>query len=87
MFRTFSQYLDQFQLQKLGILVNYAISKFYVDSVNQGKLTEYAIEGMLEKLDPHSSYLSPAEVKSANESLQRKAFEGIGISLIWLTIQ
>ncbi len=74
----FSQYLDQFQLQKLGFSLS-AISKFYVDSVNQGKLTEYAIEGMLEKLDPHSSYLSPAEVKSANESLQG-SFEGIGIS-------
>ena len=33
---------------------------------------------MIEKLDPHSSYLTAKEVKEANEPLQGN-FEGIGV--------
>ena len=33
-----------------------AINNYYVDSVDESKLVEDAIRGMLEKLDPHSSY-------------------------------
>ena len=32
-----------------------AITNLYVDSVNEEKLVEDAIRGMLEQLDPHSS--------------------------------
>ena len=39
---------------------------------------EDAIRGMLDKLDPHSSYLTPKEVKDANEPLNGN-FEGIGV--------
>ncbi len=55
-----------------------AITNLYVDSVDEGKLVEDAIRGMLEKLDPHSSYSTPAEVKSMTESLEG-SFEGIGV--------
>ena len=55
-----------------------AISNLYVDSVDEGKLVEDAIRGMLEKLDPHSSYLTPKQVKEANEPLNGN-FEGIGV--------
>ena len=44
-----------------------AISNLYVDSVDEKKLVEDAIRGMIDKLDPHSSYLTPKEVKSLNE--------------------
>ncbi len=50
----------------------------YVDTVNEEKLTEAAIEGMLKELDPHSTYMSKAEVEKANEPLQGN-FEGIGV--------
>ena len=33
-----------------------AIKQLYVDSVNEDKLVENAIKGMLEKMDPHSTY-------------------------------
>ena len=56
-------------LRKLAI-AQMAISNLYVDTVDNKKLTEDAIRGMLEKLDPHSSYLTPKEVKSFNEPLQ-----------------
>ena len=49
-----------------------------VDTVDEGKLVEDAIRGMLEKLDPHSSYADPEEVKAMNEPLQGN-FEGIGV--------
>ena len=55
-----------------------AINNLYVDSVDEQKLVEDAIRGMLDKLDPHSSYMTPKEVKSANEPLNGN-FEGIGV--------
>ena len=55
-----------------------AISSIYVDKVDDDKLVEDAIRGMLDKLDPHSSYMTPKEVKSANEPLNGN-FEGIGV--------
>lgn len=50
----------------------------YVDTVNEEKLTEAAIEAMLKDLDPHSTYMSKAEVEKANEPLVGN-FEGIGV--------
>ena len=55
-----------------------AITNLYVDSVDEKKLVEDAIRGMIDKLDPHSSYLTPKEVKSLNEPLNGN-FEGIGV--------
>jgi carboxyl-terminal processing protease len=54
------------------------IEYYYVDSVKQEKLTEDAIAGMLEKLDPHSVYISKSELKEMNEPLVGN-FEGVGI--------
>ena len=64
-------------LRKLNI-AELAINALYVDSVDENKLVEDAIRGMLEKLDPHSSYSTPKEVKEMNEPLQGN-FEGIGV--------
>ena len=50
----------------------------YVDSVNVNELTEAAIRGMLDKLDPHSTYTNAKETKQFNESMQG-SFEGIGV--------
>ena len=50
----------------------------YVESVDDEKLVEDAIRGMIEKLDPHSSYSTPKEVKALNEPLQGN-FEGVGV--------
>lgn len=64
-------------LRKLQI-AEMAISNLYVDSVDETKLVEDAIRGMLKELDPHSSYATPKEVKSLNEPLQGN-FDGIGV--------
>ena len=68
---------DDSPLRKLQI-AELAISNLYVDDVDEGKLVEDAIRGMLEKLDPHSSYSTPKEVKALNEPLAG-SFEGIGV--------
>lgn len=64
-------------IRKLQI-AEMAIGNLYVDTVNENKLVEDAIRGMLEKLDPHSSYTTAKETKSLTEALNG-AFEGVGI--------
>ena len=64
-------------LRKMQI-AEMAVTNLYVDTVNEDKLVEDGIRGMIEKLDPHSSYLTAKEVKQANEPLQGN-FEGIGV--------
>ena len=59
-------------------LAQFAIANLYVDQVDDNKLVESAIKGMLEELDPHSTYSTPEEVKRMNEPLQGN-FDGIGI--------
>ena len=68
---------DESPMRKLQI-AEMAISNLYVDSVDEQKLVEDGIRGMLEKLDPHSSYTTAKETRAMNESLQG-SFEGIGV--------
>ncbi|HAY33212.1 MAG TPA: S41 family peptidase, partial [Bacteroidetes bacterium] len=53
-------------------------SRYYVDDVDSQKLTEDAIKGMLEGLDPHSVYISADQLKRVTEDFQG-SFEGIGV--------
>lgn len=55
-----------------------AIRSAYVDTVDESKLVEDAIRGMLEKLDPHSAYSTAKETKALTEPLNG-SFEGIGV--------
>ncbi len=64
-------------LRKLQ-MAEFAISRLYVDTVNENKLVESAIIEMLAQLDPHSTYNNAEEVKAMNEPLQGN-FEGIGV--------
>ena len=69
--------------QKVNMAVT-AVENLYVDELNSNKLAEDAIIGLLEKLDPHSNYMTPEEVKEMNEPLQGN-FDGIGIQFNMLT--
>lgn len=60
------------------MLAAMAIRNLYVDSVDEKKLAEDGIRGMIEQLDPHSSYSTAKETKEMNEPLQG-SFEGIGV--------
>ena len=65
------------QLRKLQ-WAEMAISNLYVDTVDESALVENAIRGMLEKLDPHSTYLNAKETRQTTESLGG-SFDGIGV--------
>jgi len=65
------------ELQKL-LVAEGAISALYVEDVDEKKIVEQAIKGMLEELDPHSTYLTPEENDKSNETLMG-SFEGIGV--------
>jgi carboxyl-terminal processing protease len=54
------------------------INDEYVDTVNTGRLVDEAIQHLLNKLDPHSSYIPAEDRLVANEDL-RGNFDGIGI--------
>ncbi len=54
------------------------VSSEYVDTLNTDKLVEDAIVDFLNKLDPHSVYISKEDVKAMNEPLEGN-FEGIGV--------
>ena len=62
---------------KVSDLMNYVLSN-YVDSVSKDDLSEDAISGILENLDPHSQYFSADLLSTVNEDLLGN-FEGIGI--------
>ena len=52
----------------------------YVEEVDDEKLIEAAINGMLTSLDPHSSYMPPADFKDMQEET-RGEFGGLGIEI------
>ena len=56
------------------------IENNYVDPVDRGKLVEGAIKGMVENLDPHSSYLPPEEWKQFQSDTEGK-FGGVGLEV------
>ncbi len=55
------------------------INERYVQDVDSSVLTESAIEGMLQELDPHSVYIDADQMKDVQEDFNA-SFEGIGIS-------
>jgi carboxyl-terminal processing protease len=62
---------------KLKDVLTYT-DKYYVEKVDNTKLVNDAINGMLNDLDPHSVYIPPKEQENVQETL-RGDFDGIGI--------
>lgn len=62
---------------KLGKLLQ-IIQKDYVDPISTDSLQELAISTLLSELDPHSTYIPPADLQSVNEDMEGN-FEGVGI--------
>lgn len=50
----------------------------YVDSVSRNEIIESIIPFVLEKLDPHSSYIVPEDYNEIQDPI-RGSFEGIGV--------
>ena len=72
-----SQGISPIQQRKLFQTLT-AVSNLYVDTVNDKKIVESAIRGMLEELDPHSTYVPAEEVQRMHEPLEG-SFDGIGV--------
>ena len=56
------------------------INKEYVSEVNQGELMDSAINGLLQSLDPYSSYMSPEVLKEMQTETSGE-FGGLGIEV------
>ena len=56
------------------------VKKDYVEDIDDSKLMENAIQGMLSGLDPHSAYLGKAEYKNLHEGTVGE-FGGLGIEI------
>jgi len=65
------------QERKIKRLIDY-IQYEYVDEVDTDSLLDGTIKNMLDKLDPHSVYISAKELEGVSESMNGK-FVGIGI--------
>ena len=63
---------------KIDAVLNY-IRESYVDTVNMRMLVEDALPNIIQELDPHSEYISSADMKRVNEDLEGH-FSGIGVS-------
>ncbi len=67
---------------KINAVMNY-IRESYVDTVNMRQLVEDALPNIIQELDPHSEYISAADMKQVNEDLEGH-FSGIGVSFYLL---
>jgi carboxyl-terminal processing protease len=62
---------------KLGEVID-LLDRQYVDSVRTDELVDEVLQDLLQRLDPHSYYISAAELQAAQEPLEG-SFEGIGV--------
>ena len=68
---------DYSHWNKLNLILQ-QIEQNYVDTIDIESMTDAAVEAALHKLDPHSVYLPPVELKESETELAGN-FEGIGI--------
>ena len=64
-------------MAKFEQLLRY-IQRDYVDVVNTDSLLDNTIQEMLNKLDPHSTYINPKDIPAITENMQGN-FDGIGV--------
>jgi carboxyl-terminal processing protease len=65
------------QIRKFSDVLN-LVQRNYVDTVDLQKITEAAIRGLLQQLDPHSVYL-PAKLQKQEDEKFQGNYAGIGI--------
>lgn len=67
---------------KIDELLRYIDSK-YVDKIDQEKLVDEAIKGIVGQLDPHSSYIPASALAEVNAELEGQ-FTGIGVEFLFI---
>jgi carboxyl-terminal processing protease len=71
---------DYYELMQVFVDTFEQIDRNYVKDVDRKKLMEAAIKGMLEELDPYSSYIDPDSLTRFNQDVEQE-FGGIGIQV------
>jgi carboxyl-terminal processing protease len=71
---------DYYELYRILVDTMDQVERNYVKEVGRRELIEAAIEGVLDKLDPYSAYISPEEVTRFKTTVENE-FSGIGIQL------
>ena len=73
---------ESIPLEEIGLFADIfgTIKNYYVDEVPSKDLIENAIRGMVEGLDPHSSYLDFNDFKDMEESTMGE-FGGLGLEV------
>jgi len=69
---------DDYELMRVFVDTFEQIERNYVKDVNRRELMEAAIQGMVAKLDPYSSYITPDDLARFNQMVDQE-FGGIGI--------
>lgn len=67
---------------KIEELLRYIEAK-YVDEIDRDRLIQEAIDNILKNLDPHSNYITAAQLQEVNEQLEGN-FDGIGVEFMIL---
>ncbi len=71
---------NYYELMEVFVDTFEQIDRNYVKGVDRRKLMEAAIRGMLDELDPYSSYIDPDHLPKFNQDVE-KEFVGIGIQV------
>ncbi|MEZ4839304.1 S41 family peptidase [Flavobacterium sp.] len=73
-----TSFLPNVHKNKLNRLIDF-IERDYVDQVDTDSIVDLTVNGILEKLDPHSVYISKDDFAEVSESM-RGDFVGIGVN-------
>lgn len=71
---------DDYSFVRTLIDIHRHVATNYVDNVDENKLREGAIDGMLAQLDPYTIYVPPAQQERFDQMLEG-SFKGVGIQL------
>lgn len=71
---------DRFREMEEFLAVYQRIKSRYVDKVDDKKLMEGAIQGMLSSLDPHSAFLDKSDFENLNTQIEGE-YGGLGLSV------
>lgn len=71
------QFREASAADKVGQVLD-LIDRQYVDTVEKNALVDEVLQDILQRLDPHSYYITAAELRAAQEPLEG-SFDGIGV--------
>ncbi len=78
--RSMATHDDDYTFVRTLIDIHHQVSSNYVEPVDETKLQQAAIDGMLGQLDPFTNYIPPAKKEDFDRMLEG-TFKGVGIQL------